>query len=333
MLERRTVIRIPHSCRAQYCTAEDLLPRDGRLMNLSERGAGLLAREAHHSGEQVTLTFSVPGADEPLTATGVVRWSHQLRGGGWYPLGLEWFPLEETTRNRLQSFLTAAGQSSARTAKPSQKTSQRITWAVVLIAQLLAAALIGTFIYRWVRSLQQENRRLQAELEQRDGVITQLEQEERRLQGELEAANQRFSQTAEEVARLHQQATVLERDVQRLGQEVGQFQDSYAQLREEREELMQRALDLELERTYLARRLSSLSELKVAIREAIEARNHAQRTQWYARAQALREADRQALANGNRGYLIRNGRPTTSSATMQIRVHEPEALSPAPSTQ
>ncbi len=90
MQERRTTIRIGQQCRTQYCSSEDLLPRDGRITDLSERGVGLLVREAHRIGEVLTVGFSLPGDRTTLTATGVVRWSNPPQKGRWYPVGLDW---------------------------------------------------------------------------------------------------------------------------------------------------------------------------------------------------------------------------------------------------
>ena len=329
MQERRTTIRVAHRCRAQYCTAQDLLPRDGWITNVSERGAGLLTREAHRSGEQLTVTFSLPGADDLVTATGEVRWSDQPPKRRWYPVGLEWFPLEETAGNRLKTFLAASAKSSSARTHLTVRRFPRWT-GIILIAQLGAAMLIGSLVSRWVQSLRQENQQLQAELQQRNLLISTLEQDEAQLQEELEATKARFVATTEEVARLDQQAKWLEMEVQRLGQDVERFQGSYVQVREEREALMQRVLDLEQERTALTRRLSSVSELRRAIREAVDARNQTAQAQRRRIIEAKREASRQGSLTGNRGYLLRKGRSTAGTATMWIRVHEPEPLLATP---
>lgn len=328
MQERRTTIRVNHRTPAQYCPSEELLPRDGFLANLSERGAGILARESHWEGERITVNMSFPGESEMVTVTGVVRWSTPKPGKGrWYPAGLEWLPLDEATRDRLHRFVSRATASPAGRAPIAQRSvGQRsaLTWSLSLGAGLVLIA-AGVMAYLWGRSLQEENRGLEAVVRQRNAIIAQLHQNDTRLHRELETAKEHLASTTAEVARLDQQAQALGNNVQRLNEDVDRVQTSYAQVREERDALMQHVLDLEQERLILSRKLSSLPELRVAIREAIEDRKRAQ-GQWYARwFRAQEQADRSTI-EGNRGYLIQDGQPTNPHSTLWIRVHEPESL-------
>lgn len=321
MEERRSTIRLNHHGRTQYCSSEDLIPRDGRLTNVSERGAGLLVREPHRNGEMVTVGFSLPSERAALTATGVVRWSEEPGKGGWHPIGVDWLQLEETTRNRLQRFIASAPSPKPKAAMPKLGKNTRtilLTVGAVFLALLSAAGVL------WVRSIQWENRQLQAIVEQRNRVINQLAQEEAQLKTELVAAQEHLAATANEVARLDQVAQGFGQQVAQLSGEVSRVQQSYEQVRQEREELLQRVLDLETERMLLMRRLSSIDELRLAIREAIQTRKTDRQTHWLSLIRSQRVADAQELANGNRGYLIKDGRPTLGTSTVLIRVHEPE---------
>lgn len=320
MQERRTTTRLSHCCRAQYCSSEDLLPRDGQITNLSERGVGLLVREAHRNGEMLSIGFSLPGAREPLTATGVVRWADTPRKGRWYPLGVDWLPLEEAARNRLQQFLAASPKPARDPAAPAQR--RRGLAFVIAGAAVLLVAGFGALRGMW--SLYAENRQLQAAVEEREHVIGQLEQEGTRLALELGTAKTHLAETASEVARLDQQTQGLGGQIERLSAEVDGVQTSYLQVREERERFMQQALELEQERASLASRLSSVEELRLAIEEAIAARREARQTERLAHLKARRVADRE-LTSGNRGYLIKDGRPTIGLSTVWVRVHEPQA--------
>ena len=230
MQERRTTVRVSYPCRAQYCAAEDLLPRDGRLINVSERGAGLLAREARKAGEQVTVSFSLPGATDSLTATGVVRWSAPSAKGKWHALGMEWLPLEEGTRNRLHEFLYPQPVPPGAPVLPAgYKDGQRKNiswwlWAVVLVALAIIAAV-------WVRSFQQEKQRLEHGLQQRNTVITVLQEREQRmaqreawLRQELVTAKTHLAIASGEMTQLDMQAQSLSADAHRLRQEVDLFQ-------------------------------------------------------------------------------------------------------------
>ena len=155
-------------------------------------------------------------------------------------------------------------------------------------------------------------------------VINQLAQEETQLKGDLATAQQHLSDTATEVARLDQVAQGFGQQVAQLSGQVTQVQQSYDQVRQEREELLQRVLDLETERMLLLRRLSSIDDLRLAIREAIETRKSERQAHWLSLIRTQRMADMQESASGNRGYLVRDGRPTMNNATVLIRVHDPE---------
>lgn len=337
MQERRSTVRVPYERRVQCCQAEDFLPRDGRLCNLSERGAGVLVRTTPKPGERLTLSISLPGEDEPLIATGLVRWScPEAPKSRWQSLGLEWLPLEEASRYRLRRFLYAATQqpvarstAPSRSWRPSLPAMRRVVFGLVLFA----AAAAGGILCLWVLSLQGENRLLATEMSHRDAMISLLQQHNTRLAVELGTAKSSLEATTAEVVRLDRQTQQLGNEIQHLTTGVGEVQRSYRQVREERDQLMQQVLGLEQERAALEKRLSSVDELRLAIRETIEARRLAQGVQRQLLAQERRTADLQLLTDGNQGYLIREGRstlaPRTGGGGVIIRVLDPQP-SPAP---
>lgn len=341
MQERRTTVRTHHTCRAQYCASDDLLPRDGRVANVSERGIGLLCREPHREGEQVTVSFSLPGAEDGFTATGLVRWSSATRQGRWYPAGLEWLPLEDTTRNRLHSFLYGKPQQPA--AKPAPPASVRLTILTRVLWIAAGLALAGTVSF-WVTNLQKQARELEREVAQRNAIITQLRQKERRLAAretwlsqELDVARTHLQVAAGEVSRLDEYAQQLSQDASRLNQEVQMFQQSYDQVQQERAVLVKEVMDLEQQKLELAKRLSSVPDLQMAIREAINARRRAEAEQRRLRMPLRALTDIEIRPEDNQGYLVRDGQPTgarPAKSTMWIKVHEPTAApkpaAPAP---
>ncbi len=323
MQERRTAIRVSHRCRTQYCSSEDLVPRDGRMTSLSEQGIGLLVREAHRAGELLSVGFSLPGEQEALTATGVVRWSGPPRDGRWHPVGLNWLQLEESVRNRLQRFLDSAAVSAAPVPIARKRRWRSPSWPVAAACLLLGAALIGW----WALSVRRENYRLHTAVELRDQVIDELGTQGTQLVAELGEARAHLLETAAEVVRLDQQAQAFGTEMGRMDGEITSFQASYATMRQEREALIKQVLDLEQERTSMLKRLSSVDELRLAIREAIDARKQVRQATRFSRLTARRAALEQQLADGNRGYLILDGQPTIGvGSVVSIRVHEPETL-------
>ncbi len=326
MQERRSILRTPYACRIQYCSAEDFLPRDGQLVNMSERGAGILIREAPHEGDRLTLNVPIAGEEESFTATGVIRWSGTRPSKGrWYPAGLEWLPLEEATRQRLHDFLQRQNrQEPARKSRSTVRLTLSLKPTIIIGTILIPLAIVGAFLASSFRSLSTENQQLQGAIAQRNVMIAHLQQKERTLQAQLSEAKTQLVSSVAEVDRLDVHTQRLASDVARLTSDVEQVQQSYRQLQEEREALMQRVLDLEQERLILSRHLVSLPHLRLAIREAIEYRKDTQRDAWRRRIESTRAASRQASGPGNRGYLIWQGRPTAGATTV-IRVHEPVA--------
>lgn len=337
MQERRTTVRVAYQSRAQYCAAEDLLPRDGRLVNLSERGAGVLIREARKPGEQITISFSLPQSADALTATGLVRWSEASGTGKWKAAGLEWLPLEEVSRNRLHDFLygqpasVAVPVAPAPTASPiSPGRKLNFSW----LPWAAAITLLAGALFTWVQYSERRAAKLELGLAQRNTVINVLKEREQRmaqreawLRQELVTAKTHLATASGEIARLDEQANTLGADAQRLRQEVDLFQQSYDTAQKERTDLIQQVLNLEQERLRLVGKLSSLPELQIAIRESIEARRKERRAEWIShfRFSAPSNMDTQIRPEDNQGFVLRNGQPTQRRGPgMSIRVLEPE---------
>ena len=334
MQERRATIRVSYPCRAHYCPSNDLLPRDGHLVNISERGAGLLTRETHRTGERITVSFALPGEDEPVTATGVVRWANPSgRQNRWQPHGLEWLPLEETARHRLSAFVNDRAKASPGQRVPTlaraRATGVSVEWIVIRIG-FVFGALLCVLLGFWVMALQKQHRELTTAVQEGHATISHLEMQSAGRQRQLEQAQAGLATTTEEVLRLDQETRQLSTRVQQLGQGMEQAQRSYEQVTQEREGLMQRVLDLEQERMLLQHKLSSIPGLRRAIRDAIRTRRQVEHAQRRRLLEARRAESRAQLAAGNRGYVIRDGRSTVDRSTVWIRVHDPEPPLAAP---
>lgn len=311
MQERRTTIRVPRECRIQYCSSSDLLPRDGYLMNLSEQGASILMREPHAQQEQVTISFSLPGEGEPVTATGLVRWSAPKGWKSrWHASGLSWLPLEESARYRLHRWIYAGTQHAGM--RPPSRASLKRALRTVALTAATALGLLGVL---WAILLSQENRGLHHEVQRRTMTIVRLEQQGEQLRGALDAANTSLTATVTDISRLEQQAALVEGQVDAFRKELERLQGLYEQTRSDREQLMQRVMELDRERQVLSEQLGSKSsaQLQSAMEQAI--------THVIAQRQAS------STARGNRGYLLRDGhRSPRSGAGPWIWVHEPEAM-------
>jgi len=299
------------------------------MTNLSERGLGLLAHEAHRPGERIAVTFTLPGEEDALTTTGIVRWCgatpiHRR----WYPLGLEWLPLEQTTRYQIETFIKSRRDEEAK--RPAFSQAERSTqaapvrfwsWMAIAFSGLAVAGL--TWYVLW---LQAENTRLSEGLQQRVQVVGQRLSREQHLVAALQAASMQLTATRHEVDRLDAQTKQFEVHMEALSQDVGQFQVAYTTVRDEREQLMQRVAALEQERGALEYRLTSLPELQRAIREAVAARKQRAGLERANRRAASRRRLAREITAGNQGYLVRDGEPTASGTVVEVVIHEPAAV-------
>ncbi|HEX9781078.1 MAG TPA: PilZ domain-containing protein [bacterium] len=341
MQERRSTVRLSREGRAHYCPSDDLLPRDGRLSDVSEHGVRLRTREAHEPGQRITVSLALPDDPEPFTATGTIRWSQTASGRrGWYDVGAEWLPLDAPVAGRLRAYAGRADGPDPQPGAPRAPAwvagSALRRWAAAGALLALAAAAV------WLMRVGQENRELARAISQRDQVIGQLEQQSGALHHQLAQARDTLTITAQVVERLEVQGERLQTQLGELSAGLDQVQDRYAGMLAARESLLQEVTAIEEQRNEVvtvlnqeredtARRMSSVPELRRAIREAITARRAASaRARREAAASARASEDRSEEppeAGTNRGYLVWEGAALTSQpaeSARMIRVLEPE---------
>lgn len=331
MQERRTTIRIPNSCRVQYCSAEDMFPHDGRMVNLSERGAAINAREAHREGDQLTVGFSLPGEDDLLTFTGHVRWSgQQSRGRNKYPVGLEWLPAGPTARHRLLAFLH--DQTPKISAKQITRGSIRDWRKNVSIKRLVArivftfGAIIMTYLAMQTLSLNRDIGKFAMVVQEQNAMMRHLEDQREQLQRTLLVTQGHLGVAAEEMVRLNISSKQFDQEVHRLHDELAVVELSFAKLQTDRVDLIQMVVDLEWQRMKLEQLLAKVPELRRAIRASIEGRIIGGKPIPSFLQPPTQSSVLNYSNNGNQGFLLRNGASTTTQEvpSMQIRVHEPQ---------
>ncbi len=302
------------------------MPRDGRVADLSDRGLRLLTREPHQRGETVAVSLALPDEDELLTASGTVRWcAEAAEGRRWYATGLEWSALDETSRYRLHTFLQQRIAQRRDTAdRPEPWGDDRMRWWWVGLVALGAALIV---LVAFVLSVLHTNRVLDGAVSHRNAVITRLERQGAQLVSTLEVTQTRLHGTLQELEQLERHAQQLADEAGRLSEDVQQVQAAYAQARADRERLIDEVISLERHRLELGRRLSSIPDLRLAIRDAVEARAQEDRLRmppaWLPTPDTVW---------GNRGFVLKDGVSTLGPEPggPWIKVHEPEALSAAP---
>ena len=107
--------------------------------------------------------------------------------------------------------------------------------------------------------------------------------------------------------------------------ELSSLQREHEQLREHDTSLMTQLSSVTEEKQQLEAKLSSLSELRLAIHDVKRKMRDERWAAWRERVRQAKLVDQARLAAGNRGYVIRNG-ATTLGAAPRLHVHvlEPE---------
>ncbi len=103
--------------------------------------------------------------------------------------------------------------------------------------------------------------------------------------------------------------------------EIASLQKEHEGLRQQNTTLATQLSSVEAEKEALRAKLSSLKELKLAIRDVKSKMREERLAAWRQRIEAFREADQERLASGNRGYVVREGKPTLGTGSTRLRVH------------
>ena len=189
------------------------------------------------------------------------------------------------------------------------------------VVQFVLAGLIillAVSIWRMV-SVDQERKRLSAAYTQAQQTLQQLETERAHLNDELVGAHETIEKQTGDLANLQQ-------ELKDLGARLERTTTELTSLQREHEQLRQSNASLATEKQQLEAKLSSIKELKLAIRGVKRKMGEERRAAWQVHIQEMKVADTQRLASGNRGYLLRNGTPTAGShATVKVHVLEPQS--------
>ena len=190
---------------------------------------------------------------------------------------------------------------------------------------LALALLVLASLWRTV-AVEREKRRLATAYEQARRTLTQLEKEHAQLNTELADARQTIQKQTGDMANLQQELKGLDARLEQATTELTALQHEHEQLRLSNASLSSQLSTLATEKQQLEAKLSSIRELKLAIRDVRRKMWEQRLAAWRAHIHALKEADRERLASGNRGYLVRAGVPTSGSrAKLQVHVLQPQS--------
>lgn len=189
---------------------------------------------------------------------------------------------------------------------------------------IILLILLGLSGWRTLTS-EQARRRMSSGYDQAQATIAQLQSERGALTAELGGARQTIAGNEQTLSTLQQQLQLVQERLDNTATQLATLRHEHDALQGEHREMAQRMDTLQTEKLALERRLSSLKELRLAIRDV---KHHlwVQRwASWHARIDEQRVRDQQQLAAGNRGYVVRKGQ-STLGATPRLQVHvlEPE---------
>jgi chromosome segregation ATPase len=199
---------------------------------------------------------------------------------------------------------------------------QRVRVIVVVLTVGLAVSWIVTF------RAEQDKRRLGSALDEAHASLVDLEQERVRLEQELAGTTGSLEGQNVRVVVLQSELDELQTLLQDAEQEIARLQTEQSAVLAKNAELTEQFASVDAERQDLRARMSSLKELKVAIRTVKRELREQRRQVWLAKIEAQRAKDQQLLVSGNRGYVVHNGTSTFAASPklrtrLQVRVLEP----------
>ncbi len=198
---------------------------------------------------------------------------------------------------------------------------QRGRIVLVVLGILLAASLWRT------TTAERERRQVAKTYEEAQQLVQQLTAEREQLSSELGEAKRTVEDQAGHLQGLQVELATVQERLRETGTQIASLQREHEQLTQRNTSLTAQLEQTASEKRQLEARLSSLKELRLAIRE-VKQKVWAERwASWRVRSQRQRELDQAQLASGNRGYVVKQGK-TTLGASPRLLVHVLEPQSP-----
>ncbi len=107
-LERRAFPRLYYNVEVEYNVLSDQPsgPTEGFSRNVSEGGICILTLDKFTVGDHIDLSFSLPGAEKPIKATGKVAWVEEFSVGDTssskaYDAGIHFININDADKQRI----------------------------------------------------------------------------------------------------------------------------------------------------------------------------------------------------------------------------------------
>ena len=200
----------------------------------------------------------------------------------------------------------------------SQQSGRIIVW--ILTASLVISGALAT-------KFGMDRRRLSLAYDEAHSALILLEEERSQLNQELTQARETLDSQASDLEHLQSELGRLQSRLSQAEQEIGRLQYEQAALRQGNVNLIDQLTTVVQEKQSLEAKLSSLEDLKIAMRSVKQKLRDERWQAWLAHVESQRAEDQRELARGNRGYVVYQGQSTLgSTTTLQVRVLDPEAM-------
>ena len=193
----------------------------------------------------------------------------------------------------------------------------------ILLLVLTIALVISTIV---TIKTEREKRQLGSAYANAQALLADVRHERDSLNDELTKAREIVETQAADLRQLQEELNGLQAHLKDSEDEITKLQADHLQLETTNTQLNQElALTVE-EKRALEAKLSSITELKLAIRSVKQRLRQERWESWLAHVQAEREQDQRDSAYGNRGFLVHEGISTLGSSNkLQVRVLDPQA--------
>lgn len=197
----------------------------------------------------------------------------------------------------------------------------------IIVAML--AVLSITSLWRAV-SVEHDRRRLATAYTESQDTVKRLSEEREHLTDQMTSASHVIEEQVGSMASLQAELERTQDRFQVASAELAQLQQEYATLRDRDTSLTAQLDEAVNEQQQLEAKLSSLHDLRLALRDVKRKIWQQRWAAWRARLDALKvarsEESDQVIAGGNRGYVVRDGRPTLGvRPTLHVHVLEPQS--------
>lgn len=189
---------------------------------------------------------------------------------------------------------------------------------------LLFVVALGISLWR-VSVVERQRRAIADQYAEASKMVEDLKQERTQLNTQLVDARQTVEGQAGRITNLQAELQSVDNHLKESLAELAALKLEHEELAKSHTTLKEQFQFVEAEKKQLEFRLSSLVELKKAIKVVKREVWNQRLAAWRERIQAQREEDLRELASGNRGYMVRNGTSTAkASSQLQVHVLEPQ---------